>query len=71
MTVCFVKMQKAFDTIDQEILLSKLEHYDVHGVPLKWFKTFSHPMTPICLHQKFMVHMMNGTYGWYIMEINF
>ena len=30
---------KSIDTVDHEILLSKLEH-GIHGVPLKWFKTF-------------------------------
>ena len=36
----FLELQKAFDSVDHEILLSQLEHYDVRGVPFTWFKTF-------------------------------
>ena len=37
---CISNLQKAFETLDHEILLSKLQHCGICGLPLKWFKTF-------------------------------
>ena len=36
----FVDLQKAFDTVDEQTLLAKLNHYGIHGVANDWLKSY-------------------------------
>ena len=47
--VVFLDLKKAFDTVDHNILLSKLQAYGIHGSTNQWFCSYLKNRTQTCL----------------------
>ena len=50
---CFLDVAKAFDRVDHDLLLHKLEKIVISGVPLRWFWSY--------LYGRFICTVVDGT----------
>ena len=46
--VVFLDLKKVFDTVDQDMLLRKLQYYGIRRSSLKWFVSYLDNRTQIC-----------------------
>ena len=61
--VLFLDLKKAFDTINHEILLSKLERYGIRGLPLLWFQSYLNNRKQICKINNSLATFQNVSCG--------
>ena len=59
----FVDLQKAFDTVNHEILIQKLSHYGIRGLANKWFSSYLHNRSQYVSILGFESEMKNVKHG--------
>lgn len=59
----FIDLSKAFDTVDHDILISKLENYGVTGTNLSWFKHYLTDRKQCVTYDEFLTETKRITCG--------
>ena len=59
----FIDLQKAFDTVNHSILISKMHHYGIRGIANDWFKSYLSGRTQFVSVQGFDSEIENVKHG--------
>ena len=59
-----VDLQKAFNTVEHNILLPKPEHYGILGFVIGWFKSFLSDREKKCFNQRMLTLLSKYNYFW-------
>ena len=62
----FIDLQKAFDTVNHEILLEKLKHYGISGNTNSWFKSYLTDRKQYVSIDGIDYNISNTLHGWKI-----
>ena len=64
--VVFLDLKKAFDTVDHDLLIKKLEFYGIKNTALRWFISYLSNRKQVCKVGMSMTNSENITAGVYI-----
>ena len=59
----FIDLKKAFDTVNHDLLIDKLEYYGIRGIAREWIKSYLKDRTPFVQVDEYSSTLLSVTCG--------